>query len=89
MGIANLLPQIQALASDDNQQTQQPPVVGSGISPEFTNPIEIGAPLETDYFSNLVKEQQNKKPTQIQDGTVKIASGGSVRGLPALLRKRG
>ena len=89
LGIANLLPQIQALASDDNQQTQQPPVVGSGISPEFTNPIEIGAPLETDYFSNLVKEQQNKKPTQIQDGTVKIASGGSVRGLPALLRKRG
>jgi hypothetical protein len=89
MGIANLLPQIQALASEDNQQPQQPQVVGSGISPEFTNPIEIGAPLETDYFSSLVKEQQNKKPTQIQDGTVKIASGGSVRGLPALLRKRG
>jgi len=89
MGIANLLPQIQALASDDNQQTQQPPVVGSGISPEFTNPINVSSPLETDYFSNLVKEQQNKKSTQIQDGTVKIASGGSVRGLPALLRKRG
>jgi hypothetical protein len=89
MGIANLLPQIQALASEDNQQPQQPQVVGSGISPEFTNPIEVGAPLETDYFSNLVKEQQSKKSTQTQDGTVKIASGGSIRGLPGLLRRRG
>jgi hypothetical protein len=89
MGIANLVPQIQALASEGNQQIQQPQVVGSGISPEFTNPIELGAPLETDYFSKLVKEQQDKKSTQTQDGTVKIASGGSIRGLPGLLRRRG
>jgi hypothetical protein len=88
-GIANLLPQIQVLASQDNQQPEQPQVVGSGISPEFTNPIELGKPLETDYFSNLVKEQQDKKATQTQDGTVKIASGGSIRGLPGLLSRRG
>ena len=87
MGIANLLPQIQALASEDKPEPI--PVVGSGIASKFTNPIEIGAPLETDYFGNLVKQEEAKKSTQTQDGTVKIASGGSIRGLPGLLRRRG
>jgi len=77
-------------------------VVGSGVLPEtakskFTDPIGLNDPLETDYFSKLVKEEQDKKNAQKSDNTVKIAptndvvyaaSGGRM-GLLGLLHRRG
>jgi hypothetical protein len=88
-GIANLLPQLQMLASMEEQRPNQTPVVGSSITPQFTNPLDLGTPLATNYFSELVRQEQDKKSTQNQDGTVKIASGGSIRGLLGLLNRRG
>ena len=76
--------------------------MGAGVlpdteKPEFTNPIGLEDPLETDYFSKLVKAEQDKKDAQKSDNTVKIASkndvvqaasGGRV-GLLGLLHRRG
>lgn len=88
-GIANLLPQLQMLASMEEQKPNQTQVVGSGVTPQFTNPMDLGTPLATNYFSELVRQEQDKKSTQDQDGTVKIASGGSIHGLLGLLNRRG
>jgi hypothetical protein len=77
------------LASIEEQKPNQTQVVGSNITPQFTNPMDLGTPLATNYFSELVRQEQDKKSTQNQDGTVKIASGGSIRGLLGLLNRRG
>jgi hypothetical protein len=72
-------------ASQPNQTTA--PVQQEVV--KTRNPFDIENPLETGYFGTQLQMQNNQKNTQNPDGTVKIASGGSVRGLPALLRKRG
>jgi hypothetical protein len=81
-GVASLIPQVQntvtALSQPQTKPTE-PQVV------KTRDPLDIESPLETGYFG---KQLQDQKDSQIQDGTVKIASGGSI-GLPGLLRRRG
>lgn len=82
MGLLSLLPQIQSLQTKAEQEPQQP-VVETG--PEF----DLSAPLETDYFGQLMRQKQSQNTAQKQDGTVKIASGGFMDDLLELLNKRG
>lgn len=81
MGLLSLLPQIQNLQQD--AQPVATPVVETG--PEF----DISAPLETDYFGELMRQKQSQNTAQKDDGTVKIASGGFMDDLLELLHKRG
>lgn len=88
-GIMSLLPQLQtALAKAEEapavqSQQQQPEVV------KTTTPYNLEAPLDVGYFGEQVSGQQDKKDTQKEDGTVKIASGGFMDDLLELLHKRG
>lgn len=86
LGVASLIPQVQnAVASASQNQTA--PVQQEVV--KTTSPFDIENPLEAGYFGSQLQTQNNQKNTQNQDGTVKIASGGSIRGLPGLLRRRG
>lgn len=87
-GIMSLIPQLQtALAKAEapavQSQEQQPEVV------KTTTPYNLEAPLDVGYFGEQVSNQQAKKDTQNEDGTVKIASGGFMDDLLELLHKRG
>jgi len=82
MGLMSLLPQLQSLQTKAEQEAPQP-VVETG--PEF----DLSAPLETDYFGQLMRQKQSQNTAQKQDGTVKIASGGFMDDLLELLNKRG
>jgi hypothetical protein len=86
MGVASLLPQIQSTMAAA-QQPKPAPVPLEVV--KTTDPFSFESPLDVGYFGEQTRTANPQKNTQNQDGTVKIASGGSVRGLPALLRKRG
>jgi flagellar biosynthesis/type III secretory pathway chaperone len=86
MGVASLIPQVQNAVTAASQN-QTAPVQQEVV--KTTNPFNIENPLEAGYFGSQLQTQNNQKNTQNQDGTVKIASGGSIRGLPGLLRRRG
>lgn len=88
MGVASLIPQVQNAVTAASQPNQTTAPVQQEVV-KTRNPFDIENPLETGYFGTQLQMQNNQKNTQNPDGTVKIASGGSVRGLPALLRKRG
>ena len=86
------LPDISAILSmfgaygATDQQNENP------ITPQLvttTDPYDIQGLLNAGYFSKIMQNQKNQKVTQNQDGTVKIATGGQILGLPSLLRKRG
>ena len=87
-GVASLIPQVQNAVTAASQPKQTTTPAQQEVV-KTTNPFDIENPLETGYFGSQIQTQTNQKNTQNQDGTVKIASGGSIRGLPALLRKRG
>ena len=86
LGVASLIPQVQNAVSSASQN-QTAPVQQEVV--KTTSPFDIENPLEAGYFGSQLQTQNNQKNTQNQDGTVKIASGGSIRGLPGLLRRRG
>jgi hypothetical protein len=84
MGVASLLPQIQSAMTAAQQPAPVPQEVVKTTDPfSFENPLDFG------YFGKQVRGINSQKNTQNQDGTVKIASGGPIRGLPWLLRRRG
>ena len=88
MGVASLIPQIQNAVTAVSEPSQATTPTQQQVV-KTTGPFEIENPLETNYFGKLIQAQNAQKDTQNQDGTVKIASGGPIRGLPGLLRRRG
>lgn len=85
MGVASLLPQIQNTMMAA-QQPRTAPVPQEVV--KITDPFSFESPLNYGYFGGQRRVDNVYKNTQNQDGTVKIASGGSI-GLPGLLRRRG
>lgn len=82
-GVASLIPQVQNAVNAVAQPTAPAPIPVV----KTTNPFDIENPLETGYFGSQQQVQNQQKDTQKEDGTVKIATGGSI-GLPGLLRRR-